>query len=144
MTENLTEKQTEQKEVFKLFQNENSNILTSQLADVMRYLGTSPTQSELKQMLSTISGDEVSLEKFLELIEQQSKREGTVKEDLLQIFKIFDKNNTGGVSRQDLKHVLTTVGDALNDDEIDEIIKEANLNKDGHIIYEDFVKMLLE
>jgi len=139
----LTEEQTEQSEIFKLFTNENGNITTEQLGDVMRYLGANPTKSELVNMIKDIGSKEIDLQKFLELMSKQKQIEENLKEELLETFKIFDKNGTGTVSRQELRHVLTTIGEQLTEDEIEEMIKEADLNQDGKLVIEDFVKMLL-
>jgi len=137
----LNEEQTEYREVFKLFVDDKGTI-TTKLAGVLRYLGTNPTNAELALVEQEIGDNPVDFPKFLHLITQQKKKEASVREELLQAFKIFDKNNTGGVSRQELRLVLISIGEPLTEDEIDEMIKEAEI-KDGNILYEDFIKMLL-
>lgn len=76
------------------------------------------------------------------MMTRQMKREDT-EEHIKASFKIFDKNNTNEVSVQELKHVLITIGEKLSEDEFDEMIKEAEIDKNGMINCNDFVKMLM-
>jgi len=142
MDAELNEEQTEYREVFKLFADDKGTIKTKLAGDLLRYLGTNPTNAELALVEQEIGDNPVDFPKFLHLITQQKKKEASVREELLQAFKIFDKSNTGGVSRQELRLVLISIGEPLTEDEIDEMIKEAEI-KDGNIVYEDFIKMLL-
>ena len=52
-----------------------------------------------------------------------------------QAFKIFDRNNDGFISTPELKHVMLSLGEKLSDDEYEEMIKEADLDKDGKVSY---------
>jgi calmodulin len=42
-----------------------------------------------------------------------------------------------------LRHLMTNLGEALTDDEADELIREAGIDPEGQINYNDFVKLLL-
>ena len=43
----------------------------------------------------------------------------------------------------ELRHVLTSIGEKLTDEEVDEMIKEADIDGDDQINYEEFVKMMI-
>ena len=64
------------------------------------------------------------------------------KEELLEAFKVFDTNNDGFISPEELRHVMANLGENLKDDEIDEMIKEADKNGDGKVDYDEFVTMM--
>ena len=49
---------------------------------------------------------------------------------------MFDKNGDGYISASELRHVMTTLGEKLTDDEVDEMIREADIDGDGKVNYE--------
>lgn len=50
--------------------------------------------------------------------------------------QVFDRDGNGTVSAAELRHVLTNLGEKLSDEEVDEMIAEANINSDGQISYD--------
>lgn len=42
-----------------------------------------------------------------------------------------------------LRHVMTNLGEKLTDEEVEEMIKEADVDGDGQVNYEEFVRMML-
>lgn len=51
-------------------------------------------------------------------------------------FRVFDKNNDGMISSKELRHVMTNLGEKLSEEEVDDMIKEADLDGDGMVNYE--------
>jgi len=49
---------------------------------------------------------------------------------------VFDKNNDGLISSKELRHVMTNLGEKLSEEEVDDMIKEADLDGDGMVNYE--------
>lgn len=62
--------------------------------------------------------------------------------DLKEAFKIFDKNRNGYIEIKELRTVTTTLGQKLTDEEFDEFWKEADINHDGKLDYNEFVNMM--
>jgi len=54
---------------------------------------------------------------------------------------VFDKDGNGYISAAELRHVMTNLGEKLSDVEVDEMIREADVDGDGQINYEEFVKV---
>mmetsp|Transcript_6655 Transcript_6655/g.16569 ORF Transcript_6655/g.16569 Transcript_6655/m.16569 type:complete len:107 (+) Transcript_6655:89-409(+) len=63
-------------------------------------------------------------------------------EELLEAFKIYDRNGDGFISVDELKLVMKNMGEDLDDDDIDMIIGDNDLDNDGKLSYQEFVKMM--
>merc|ERR1719157_542948 len=47
-------------------------------------------------------------------------------EEILEAFKVFDKDGNGFISAAELRHIMTNLGEKLTDEEVDEMIREAD------------------
>ena len=56
--------------------------------------------------------------------------------ELKAAFKAFDKDGNGYISRAELTEVMRKSGDKLSEDEVDGMIRKADLDKDGQVNYE--------
>ena len=54
----------------------------------------------------------------------------------LTVFRIFDKDDDGLISVDELRHIMLSFGEKMTEKELDEMISEANCDKDGHIDYD--------
>ena len=52
------------------------------------------------------------------------------------VYRVFDKKNCGYLTVDELRHIMTNLGEKLTDEEVDEMIREVDLDGDGHIDYE--------
>merc|ERR1711966_425142 len=60
-----------------------------------------------------------------------------------EAFSLFDRDGNGFISAAELRHVMTNLGEKPTDEEVDEMIREADVDGDGQINYEEFVKMMM-
>ena len=60
----------------------------------------------------------------------------TTPEELKDAFQVFDKQGTGMISVHDLKLSLTTLGERLADEELDELIREVDQDGEGMVNYQ--------
>ena len=56
-------------------------------------------------------------------------------EEMKEAFKVFDRDNNGFISAQELRLVMSNLGEKLTDEEVEEMIKEADMNGDGQVDY---------
>ncbi|ELU00395.1 hypothetical protein CAPTEDRAFT_170361 [Capitella teleta] len=138
----LSEEQIgEFREAFSLFdKNGDGKITTSELGTVMRSLGQNPTEAELQDMVNEVDSDgngTIDFDEFLIMMAKKMK-ETDSEEELREAFRVFDKDGNGFISAAELRHVMTNLGEKLTDDEVDEMIREADLDGDGMVNYEDF------
>lgn len=60
-------------------------------------------------------------------------------EEIREAFRVFDKDGNGFISAAELRHVMTNLGEKLTDEEVDEMIREADIDGDGQVNYEGSV-----
>lgn len=145
MSANLTEEQiAEFKEAFALFDKDNNGyISSSELATVMRSLGLSPSEAEVADLMNEIDVDgnhKIEFSEFLALMSRQLKSTDS-EQELLEAFKVFDKNGDGLISAAELKHVLTSIGEKLTDAEVDDMLREVS-DGSGEIDIQQFAALL--
>lgn len=64
------------------------------------------------------------------------KSDAEKEDELREAFKVFDKEGTGKIRDQDLKLVMQSLGESMTDEEVQEMLNEADENGDGVIDYE--------
>ena len=57
-------------------------------------------------------------------------------EEIREAFRVFDKDGNGFISAAELRHVMTNLGEKLTDEEVDEMIREADIDGDGQVNYD--------
>ncbi|WVZ68468.1 hypothetical protein U9M48_017403 [Paspalum notatum var. saurae] len=147
MANQLSEDQVaEFKEAFSLFDKDGDGcITTKELGAVMRSLGQNPTEAELQAMIAEVDADgnrTIDLQEFLGLMARKMK-DTESEEELREAFRVFDKDQNGAISAAELRHVMTNLGEKLSDAEVDEMVREADADGDGHINYDEFVRVMM-
>ncbi|NP_001151507.2 calmodulin [Zea mays] len=142
----LTKKQIEEfREAFSLFDKDgDGTITTKELGTVMRSLGQSPTEEELQEMVDEVDADgsgAIDLQEFLTLLARQMREaSGADEDELREAFHVFDQDQNGFISRDELRHVLQNLGERLSEEELAEMLREADADGDGQINYSEFAK----
>ena len=140
------EKETKLKETFFLIDQDKDNFIdTNEVGITLRSLGIYLTEEEILLINKEADPNEIgkiSYEDFKKIYIQKLKTNKTEK-DLIKAFEFFDKNKTGIVNLNDLKHGLIVLGDCLNEDEINFLINEI-ADDDGNINYYELAKNIYE
>ena len=122
-------------------------------------LGQNPTEAELQDMINEVDADGNGMIDFPEFLTMMARkmRESDTETEIMEAFKVFDKDGNGYISPAELRHVMTSlgalllihlrplvlvlrsplrIGEKLTEEEVDEMIREADIDGDGQINYE--------
>ena len=122
-------------------------------------LGQNPTENELIDMINEVDADGngvIDFPEFLTMMERKM-RDSDSDEEIKEAFKVFDKDGNGYISAAELRYVMNSlgalllihlrplvlvlhsplrIGEKLTEDEVDEMIREADIDGDGQINYD--------
>jgi calmodulin len=136
----------EYREAFENFDKDHSGTISfKELGSMMKSLGQNPSDQELRDIISEVDLDGngyIDFNEFVMIMHKRSK-ENDPEEDVISAFRVFDKDGNGTISTKELRHIMTTIGDKLTDEEVNQMIEEADVDGDGIINYEEFVRMMM-
>mmetsp|Transcript_7852 Transcript_7852/g.14795 ORF Transcript_7852/g.14795 Transcript_7852/m.14795 type:complete len:172 (+) Transcript_7852:275-790(+) len=143
---NLTEEQKQEiKEAFDLFDSDGSGTIDAkELKVAMRALGFEPKKEEIRKMILDIdkSGDgQIHFEEFLAMMTVKMGQRDS-REEMIKAFRLFDDDETGRISFKNLKRVANDLGENLTDEELQEMIDEADREGTGEVCLEDFMRIM--
>ena len=142
----VSNKEKEIKDIFdKYDSNRDGNVTSDELANILKAININVSDEEIKEIIEELElegNNEINYEDFVSIVNRREKDVDT-EEEVLKAFKFFDKEGNGLININDLKHIMITVCKNLSEPEIDDMLKEADLDMDGFINYEEFIRSLL-
>ncbi|KAF0876722.1 CAM2B protein, partial [Crocuta crocuta] len=113
---------------------------------VMRSWSQNPAEAELLEMISEEVDADVNgtmdLPGVLSMTTRKMKDMGN-EEDICEAFWVFDKDGNAYISVAELCGVRTNLGERPTDEEINELIREADTDGDRQLHYEEFIQMMI-
>jgi len=136
------------REAFSLFDRVgDEKVAFNQVADVMRALGQNPTNKDVKKLLQNPSEADMTakrctFEEFLPMLQTIMNMPKGSLDDYVEGLRVFDKEGNGTVMGAELRIVLSTLGEKMNEQEIDALM-QGQEDDNGCINYEAFVKHIM-
>lgn len=122
------------------------SISTKELGTVMRSLGQNPTEKRLRAICNEVDVDGNGKLDFKEFILLMTTHFDSINAEceLKTAFQVFDTKGKGWIDEAELRRCLTTIGDRLTTEEVNELLHEADGDHDGCINYLEFVKIMTQ
>jgi len=144
-------------------------ITKEELGAIMNSLGMNATTAEIEDMINDIDLDQsgtLDLDGKYELIWKiclhptrvnwklefikmmtMVAKPANFEEEMRSAFKVFDKDNSGTISKDEMAQVMKMFGEALSSEELDLMLQEVDKNGDGTIdcrilVYLGFASLL--
>merc|ERR1712039_244764 len=131
----LTEEQQQEiKEAFDLFDTDGSGEIDSK----------EPKKEEIQKMISDVDDDgsgTIGYPEFLKMMTHKILNRDP-KDEILKAFRLFDDDETGKISFKNLKRVAKELGERMTDEELQEMIDEADRDGDGEVNEEEFLRIM--
>jgi calmodulin len=125
---------------------EDGMISPKDLGIVMRSLGQNPTEAELQDMINEVDADRkgtIGFDEFLKFMDR--KKDYIASEaEVMEAFRVFDMDGTGLVSAAELREALTSLGEKLTEEEVEELFNEGEIDDNGLINYQDICQAVLQ
>ncbi|NWT41482.1 CETN2 protein, partial [Chroicocephalus maculipennis] len=146
----VTEQQRrELREVFELFDCDGSGLMDtlsvfSFWQITVKALGCELRKEEMRRIISEFSEEgsgKLNFKSFLQVMTQKMA-EPCLEKEVWKAFKVFDCDGTGKISFENLKVVASEVGEDIADEELQEMIDEADVDGDGEVNRQEFLRIL--
>ncbi|GAA5949827.1 hypothetical protein JCM21900_004215 [Sporobolomyces salmonicolor] len=146
------DQQQEIREAFDLFDLDKDKKLDyHEFKVALRALGFDLKKAEVLKLMRERNQDEgasmaggqltIGLEAFMAVAEDLILSRDPL-DEIRRAFKLFDEDNTGKISFRNLKKVARELGENLTDDELQAMIEEFDLDMDGEISENEFIKIM--
>ncbi|XP_065581264.1 neo-calmodulin-like isoform X2 [Artemia franciscana] len=130
---------------FALFdQDGDGHITTSELTAVMKCLGQNPTDAEILAIIKEVDADGNGTIEFSEFVIAMAKSVNDIdsEKEIKEAFDVFDKDGNGHINVEELRYVSVNLGETFSDEDIAEMLKQADFDGDGVVNYKDFARMM--
>lgn len=106
----------------------------------MTSLGFEAKSNAIFQMISDLDADGNGTIDFGEWLSLMTKRvnDKDSRANINKIFALYDDERTGFISAKNLRRVAQQLGENITDEELDELIVRADVDKDGLVSEEEF------
>ena len=74
----------------------------------------------------------IDFPEFLTMMARKMK-ETDSEDEIKEAFRVFDKDGNGFISAAELRYVMTHLGEKFTDEQVDEMVREADIDGDGQV-----------
>lgn len=106
------------------------------------FFGKSKDYADIEKMFDAVDIDKSGFIDYSEFVVAAMNEKSILSNEKLQsAFKMFDKDNSGFISSDEIKEILG-FGKTLSEEAVNDIIKQVDANGDGQISFEEFASMM--
>jgi Ca2+-binding EF-hand superfamily protein len=144
----LTEDEVNEiKEAFDLFDSDKSGEIDSEeLKQALKNLGIDAKNQTLANMMADLDKDgsgKIDFDEFINMMTAKMSDRDT-REDLQKVFRLFlgDDDKSEKIELKHLKRVARELNENMTEEELDEMIKRADLDHDSKVDFNEFYQIM--
>ena len=136
------------KNAFDAFDEDRDDLVeTSEIGKLLRAVGFNPMPDEVSDMMEDINAPKFDFKTFMYIVYRHA-RECDPEQELVDAFKVFDKDGSGKIEVKTIKTILKNLKQPFTDDQINELLAQAQsqkiIDKNNSVKYSEFVKVMLD
>ena len=135
----------ELKEAFTLFDtNHSGSIDARELKAAMRALGHEVTKVMCSAMFREVDKDpetELNFDEFCKIMAPRLKQADS-RDEVMKVYQLFDADKQGYITVRELRRMADDCGETMTDEELHEMIAEADRTGDGKINFDEFFRVM--
>ena len=142
---NLTDENLEEiDEIFEMFDKDRDGLISFfDLTNMLRWLQFNPTEREMRayeEKYDAAKQKQIKLTYIKEIVDMKMSEPDTI-EELIEAMKVLDNNKDGTIPVPELRWAMSKLGDPLDDQTLDEMIKEIDSDGKGYVDILEFAKI---
>lgn len=113
---------------------------------VLYSVGWTPSQREAEEFGNSVADENgnVSWDSFMRIFSHlKVDDDATARHQLSEAFRVFDRDENGIIGVNDMRNILTMLGEPLGYDECDQLFQLVPVNDQGKFRSQDFINMLM-
>lgn len=140
---------TQLEEIFQIFDTKGDGCIElKSVGEVLRSMGLNPTEADISRCCEPLKEDpknaRISFDVFMPIYHQIAKNSDRYSfDEIVDGLRNFDTDGSGQIASAELRHLLSALGEKLTEDEVDEVMSLADIDEQGKITYESFVKKIM-
>lgn len=151
------EQKTTIQEVFSLFDHDDNNtIMLKEVPVALRTIGLHLEDDEMKDVMEDLESNikpfkpdrnksstlPVVTFTYFSTIVESLVRDVDDERETREAFQAFDREGEGTLLAVELRHILTSLGDKLTEEEVDELLDEVDMDTQGRVDYVKLAKVI--
>ena len=121
-------------------------ITIKDVRTALKRLGESATDKELDEVVNQFDAYGKGLVSFQQFVDIANQLRSSVitEQEIIEAFKIFDRDGSGGVDASELMQVMTSIGDRMTQEEAEAMIRQADSDGSGSVDYASFARIVMQ
>ena len=124
-------------------ENRDDLVSTDVLGKLLRAIGFNPMPEEVEDMIEDIGASTFDFNSFMYIVYRHA-READPEGELVDAFRVFDKDGTGKLKTDVIRKILRNLKQPFTEDQIRELLSQAEIDGNDCVKYEEFVKVMLD